>query len=241
MDRTPRRRRPAAWPVIVAILCAWLLGGCSLGATPIPAGPAPDAGATIAAAALGGRDRATAGAAAAPEGAATFQAAATDVGATAAPAVPAQDGGIATAPPSPPARASSTPRASPTPAARASSTPHASSTLQAVATPAGGGLSIATPRPGDRMPTVRATGLPVEARRVIALIAAGGPFPYRQDGVTFENRENLLPRQPSGYYREYTVDTPGSPDRGPRRLVRGKAGELYYTDDHYASFKRVVP
>jgi ribonuclease T1 len=73
------------------------------------------------------------------------------------------------------------------------------------------------------------------------LIAAGGPFPYRQDGIVFQNREGLLPRRPAGYYHEYTVDTPGSPDRGPRRIIAGSQGERYYTDDHYASFKRVIP
>jgi ribonuclease T1 len=56
----------------------------------------------------------------------------------------------------------------------------------------------------------------------------------------FQNRENLLPQKPSGYYREYTVETPGSPDRGPRRIVTGADGEMYYTDDHYESFRRVI-
>jgi ribonuclease T1 len=83
--------------------------------------------------------------------------------------------------------------------------------------------------------------LPSEAHKTFALIAKGGPYPYRQDGVVFQNREGLLPRQPQGYYHEYTVDTPGSADRGARRIIAGVPGEFYYTDDHYASFERVVP
>lgn len=104
-----------------------------------------------------------------------------------------------------------------------------------------GGLAIATPRPNDRMRTIRLDQLPAEAHDTLRLIAAGGPFPYHQDGAVFENREGRLPRQPAGYYREYTVVTPGSADRGARRLVRGHQGELYYTDDHYNSFRRVIP
>jgi ribonuclease T1 len=84
-----------------------------------------------------------------------------------------------------------------------------------------------------------ATSLPLEARQTLALIESGGPFPYDQDGVVFENREGLLPDHDSGYYHEYTVPTPGSPDRGARRIITGSAGELYYTDDHYRSFERI--
>lgn len=82
--------------------------------------------------------------------------------------------------------------------------------------------------------------LPGEARRVVALIRAGGPFPYRKDGATFHNRERRLPLQGRGYYREYTVKTPGRNDRGPRRIVAGRQGELYYTEDHYASFRLII-
>ena len=92
----------------------------------------------------------------------------------------------------------------------------------------------------DRLPTIAFSQLPPEARETIRLIERGGPFPYDRDGITFGNRERLLPSQPQGYYREYTVITPGSPDRGARRIVAGREGELYYTDDHYDSFKRVV-
>jgi ribonuclease T1 len=83
-----------------------------------------------------------------------------------------------------------------------------------------------------------------EAREIsgaLALVEAGGPFPYAQDGATFSNREGRLPNQPSGYYREYTVQTPGSPDRGARRLVIGDGGETYYTRDHYDSFIQIDP
>lgn len=72
-------------------------------------------------------------------------------------------------------------------------------------------------------------------------IKKGGPFPYRQDGVVFENREGRLPGRPRGYYKEYTVATPGVQTRGARRIVAGKNGELYYTDDHYRSFVPVEP
>jgi ribonuclease T1 len=81
--------------------------------------------------------------------------------------------------------------------------------------------------------------LPIEARATLALIKAGGPFPYRQDGRAFGNRERQLPRQESGYYREYTVTTPGVRERGARRIVAGSGGEYFYTDDHYRSFKKI--
>lgn len=77
--------------------------------------------------------------------------------------------------------------------------------------------------------------------RVLEAIESGEPLPYEQDGQTFQNREGLLPERPLGYYREYTVETPGSPDRGARRLVIGEGGETYYTDDHYASFTEIDP
>lgn len=81
--------------------------------------------------------------------------------------------------------------------------------------------------------------LPPEARQTLALIEAGGPFPHTRDGSVFGNRERLLPSRPSGYYREYTVRTPGARDRGARRIVAGKGGERYYTADHYRSFVRI--
>lgn len=75
----------------------------------------------------------------------------------------------------------------------------------------------------------------------LAAIDAGGDLPYDQDGGTFQNREGLLPSQPQGYYREYTVVTPGSDDRGARRLVIGEFGETFYTRDHYDSFVEIDP
>ena len=82
--------------------------------------------------------------------------------------------------------------------------------------------------------------LPKEALETIALIRTGGPFPYERDGVTFSNRERMLPLRERGWYREYTVKTPGARDRGARRIVAGRDGTLYFTDDHYRSFKRIL-
>lgn len=84
-------------------------------------------------------------------------------------------------------------------------------------------------------------GLPGEVAETLSLIDAGGPFPYRRDGVVFENRERRLPQHPRGYWREYTVPTPGSDDRGARRLVVGSSGEVYYSADHYGSFRLIRP
>ena len=81
--------------------------------------------------------------------------------------------------------------------------------------------------------------LPPEARQTLALIKRGGPFPYHRDGAAFGNRERRLPAKEQGYYREYTVPTPGAKDRGARRIVAGRGSEYYYTDDHYASFRRI--
>ncbi|MER6035197.1 ribonuclease domain-containing protein [Streptomyces sp. NPDC001835] len=82
--------------------------------------------------------------------------------------------------------------------------------------------------------------LPPQAHDTLDLIDEGGPFPYSQDGTVFQNRENVLPSQQSGYYHEYTVITPGSPTRGARRIVTGeKTQEDYYTSDHYATFDLV--
>ena len=91
------------------------------------------------------------------------------------------------------------------------------------------------------LPSVTLASLPPEARHTVALIEAGGPFPYERDGVVFDNREGLLPEEPSGYYREYTVTTPGSTDRGARRIITGSGTEMYWTEDHYQSFERIVP
>lgn len=85
--------------------------------------------------------------------------------------------------------------------------------------------------------------LPKEAQQTMMLIKQGGPFPYRKDGKTFGNYEGLLPKHKRGYYREFTVKTPGARNRGARRIVAGGRPpgpfEYYYTEDHYASFKRI--
>lgn len=107
------------------------------------------------------------------------------------------------------------------------------------------GAAVQARGPVDRLDTVALSALPVEAQKTQRLIHAGGPFPYSKDGVVFGNRERLLPRRERGFYREYTVPTPGSRDRGARRIVCGgqrpKAPEAcYYTADHYASFKLIA-
>ena len=102
-------------------------------------------------------------------------------------------------------------------------------------------VTEAIPDAALRLPTVRVSQLPPEGRATLDVIARGGPFPYKQDGSVFSNRERLLPPQSSGYYREYTVKTPGESDRGARRIVTGKTtDERYYTADHYSSFKRII-
>lgn len=107
--------------------------------------------------------------------------------------------------------------------------------------------SAALARGPAPLPTVPLAELPPEAREILALIKQGGPFPYRKDGTVFRNFERRLPEQPRGYYREYTVPTPGARTRGARRIVAGegavrdvrRSGEYYYTADHYRSFRRI--
>jgi ribonuclease T1 len=93
--------------------------------------------------------------------------------------------------------------------------------------------------------TISLAELPAQGRQTYQSILSGGPFPFEKDGVVFGNRERILPHQPRGFYREYTVQTPGSRDRGARRIVCGgrqiTAPEAcYYSQDHYASFRRIV-
>jgi ribonuclease T1 len=100
------------------------------------------------------------------------------------------------------------------------------------------------PRADVGAATVHVTELPHQGRETYELIRLGGPFPYDKDGTVFGNRERLLPTEKRGYYREYTVKTPGSRDRGARRIVCGGPPRTphacYYTADHYASFRKIV-
>lgn len=100
-----------------------------------------------------------------------------------------------------------------------------------------GGSAVARERTAER--EVAFAELPPEARRTLDLVKKGGPFPYKKDGTTFGNRERRLPQREHGYYREYTVPTPGAKDRGARRIVAGRNAEYYYTEDHYDTFRRI--
>ena len=106
--------------------------------------------------------------------------------------------------------------------------------------PAGSTAASAPAVDGSGLEAVPASSLPPEARETLALIARGGPYPYSRDGAVFSNFERLLPRKPSGYYKEFTVRTPGESDRGARRIVVGESGDKYYTPDHYESFFHIL-
>lgn len=94
--------------------------------------------------------------------------------------------------------------------------------------------------PASGLPLVDLDTLPRQVGDTVRLIDRGGPYPHRQDGVVFGNRERVLPRQASGFYHEYTVETPGSDDRGARRVVTGDDDrQFFYTGDHYVSFVRI--
>ena len=115
--------------------------------------------------------------------------------------------------------------------------------LGALLAPDGAPLAKQPAAPAD----IAASALPAQARATLARIKSGGPFAYAKDGSVFGNREKLLPPQRRGYYREYTVTTPGERGRGARRIVAGagasgdvrSSGEYYYSDDHYNSFRRI--
>jgi ribonuclease T1 len=92
----------------------------------------------------------------------------------------------------------------------------------------------------ERAGVVRTADLPWEARETLALIAQGGPYPYSRDGAVFANREGRLPHASRGTYREYTVKTPGTRDRGARRIIAAGSNQFWYTADHYRSFRRIV-
>lgn len=126
--------------------------------------------------------------------------------------------------------------------------------LSCLVTMAVAGLSVGVTTPSAArspetlvgMPQVVLVTLPKEAQKTHRLILRGGPFPYEKDGTVFFNRERLLPQQPRGHYREYTVRTPGARNRGARRIVCGgkppsQPEVCFYTADHYASFSRIVP
>ena len=112
----------------------------------------------------------------------------------------------------------------------------ASTASHAGAPTSGRGAGPASTGSGVAVPL---SSLPPQASATVALIRHGGPFPYRQDGVVFANAERRLPIEARGYYHEFTVPTPGSTDRGARRVITGLDGEFYYTADHYESFRRV--
>lgn len=177
------------------------------------------------------------------------------------PSAPAATGIIAGGPVAAEVTAASTPkptvaptatrkaRATSTPAADANAPPAATVEPKATATPTPKATAnptanpTATPKPAvtraSNLPTIAYDDLPPEAHDAITLIDQGGPFPFSRDGVTFQNRERILPRKADGYYHEYTVITPGEDDRGARRIVTGEDGEMYYTDDHYDSFREI--
>jgi ribonuclease T1 len=89
------------------------------------------------------------------------------------------------------------------------------------------------------IPEIAVSELPPQAHETLRLIRQHGPFPHERDGIVFHNREKRLPLKERGYYREYTVRTPGVEHRGARRIVAGRKGEMYYSDDHYRSFRRI--
>ena len=106
--------------------------------------------------------------------------------------------------------------------------------------PASDATPSASPTRASDLPTISIGDLPDEALDTLLLIQEGGPYPYSQDDGVFGNREGILPARASGYYREYTVETPGAPDRGARRIIVGADGDRYYTADHYDSFREIV-
>lgn len=130
-----------------------------------------------------------------------------------------------------------------TPRTRATGTSTARTTSRSPGQPTRGGS--VDPTTGLRW--VELAALPRQAQQTVSLVEAGGPYPYSRDGIVFGNRESLLPKENNGWYHEYTVLTPGSSDRGARRVVSGGAEgstvetglELFYSDDHYDSFSRI--
>ena len=159
-----------------------------------------------------------------------------DTGGGREPAAAAQDASTAAE------RKKKTPTVTPQAGAKATATRKATATVPPTKTPrpTATATQVAVPRTIDGVPTILYDDLPDQAKDTIDLIDQGGPFPFDRDGITFQNREGLLPSRPRGYYREYTVITPGAGNRGARRIIAGDDDEFYYTDDHYESFSRVV-
>ena len=206
--------------VLVAVLLWWFNGGGPTNSVPAT-GDEPTPTSTITATAIGETPTNAAVAAAA--------AVATEL-ATATVAPQSEDTDVPTptvAPPTATSAPSPTATALPAPTATKPPKPTPSPTSKARAGPPG-------------IPPITLDALPPEALDTLVLIENDGPFPFERDGITFQNRERLLPSKPRGYYREYTVITPGENDRGARRIIAGEEGELYYTDDHYESFFWIV-
>ncbi|MFI2608694.1 ribonuclease [Kitasatospora sp. NPDC018619] len=145
---------------------------------------------------------------------------------------------------------SSHPKAAASPTAAATAAPSTSGSTAPKPSapkpsPPAGGAGATTAPAGTWVPTdpamadVCRTKLPAQAQDTLGLIAKGGPYPYSRDGIVFENRESRLPKKAGGYYHEFTVVTPGSDDRGARRVVTGNAGEQYWSADHYATFQEI--
>ena len=128
----------------------------------------------------------------------------------------------------------------PTVTVTVTATPGATADATDPGAPDPGNSAVAPAVASTDLPTVTVGELPTEAVAMLALIAEGGPYAYSQDGQTFQNREGILPPAPNGSYAEYTVETPGSRDRGARRLVVADSGAIFYTDDHYQSFREVI-
>ncbi|MFC7486918.1 ribonuclease domain-containing protein [Knoellia sp. CPCC 206453] len=110
---------------------------------------------------------------------------------------------------------------------------------QASATSGPSGTAYPTNTPDSGLDKIAESELPTQAKETLVLIRAGGPYKYDQDDKTFQNREGILPSKTKDYYREYTVETPGSGDRGARRIIGGADGDRYWTDDHYDSFRQI--
>ena len=134
------------------------------------------------------------------------------------------------------APAASSAKASTGKTSSAKPTPASSGSTPSSSASAAANSKTNAPANPSKLPVIKASQLPKEGQQTLALIGKGGPYPYDRDDINFGNFEGVLPKQPGGYYREFTVPTPGASNRGAKRIIVGKSGEKYYTDDHYASF-----